>query len=147
MGNQSLSTSDTPASDSAEDPWRVDYGARKERAARRRRLADTIIVPAREDGFKRVFLGESMWYAVLIAKEMREAIRYVAAYRIAPISAITHIAEIADIQPFENTKKLVLRFRSPATEIPAVKIPRGKGGLQGPQYCIRSELLAGRWPL
>ncbi|EKE96406.1 hypothetical protein FDUTEX481_09751 [Tolypothrix sp. PCC 7601] len=31
---------------------------------------DTVIVPAQKEGFKRVFLGEDCWYAILISGEM-----------------------------------------------------------------------------
>jgi hypothetical protein len=29
-------------------------------------MSDTIIVPAREDGFSELFLGENRWYAIRI---------------------------------------------------------------------------------
>jgi hypothetical protein len=40
---------------------------------------DTIVVPAREDGFKEVFLGENMWRAIRIHSSMIPKIRYIAA--------------------------------------------------------------------
>ena len=32
---------------------------------------DTIIVPAREEGFNRVFLGENAWYAIKISSSRK----------------------------------------------------------------------------
>ena len=41
---------------------------------------DTIVVPAREDGFRETFLGENMWRAIRIHSSMIPKIRYLAAY-------------------------------------------------------------------
>ena len=50
---------------------------------------DTIVVPAREDGFIETFLGEDRWHQVRIHGTMRPQIKYLAVYRVAPISAFT----------------------------------------------------------
>jgi hypothetical protein len=39
---------------------------------------DTIVVPAREEGFREVFLGENMWRAIRMHSSMIPKIRYVA---------------------------------------------------------------------
>lgn len=52
---------------------------------------DTVVVPAREEGFREVFLGEHRLYAVRIHGAMRPQIKYIAGYQVAPISAITHL--------------------------------------------------------
>ena len=41
-------------------------------------------------------------------------------YQIKPISKITHIAEIDNIQPYENTGKFVVNFKEAASEIGCV---------------------------
>ena len=41
---------------------------------------DTVVVPAREEGFKEIFLGENRWRAVRIHGTMRPQIKYIAAY-------------------------------------------------------------------
>lgn len=62
---------------------------------------DTIVVPARQEGFERVFLGENCWYAIRIHGSMRPQIKYIAGYQVAPISSITHIAPVKSIQPWK----------------------------------------------
>jgi hypothetical protein len=57
---------------------------------------DTIVVPAREEGFRETFIGENMWRAIRIHQSMIPKIRYIATYQVAPESAITHIAETCD---------------------------------------------------
>ncbi|WP_242610549.1 hypothetical protein [Burkholderia vietnamiensis] len=60
---------------------------------------DTIVVPARDEGFKDTFLDKNCWYAVRINAKHISKLRYIAAYQVAPIAAITHIAEIESIVP------------------------------------------------
>jgi hypothetical protein len=66
---------------------------------------DAIVVPARGEGFQEVFLGENRWYAIRIHSSMKPKIHYIAVYQVAPVSAITHIAEVADIEPWKDTQK------------------------------------------
>lgn len=113
------------------------------RAARKKRRAesDTIIVPAREDGFKEVFLGENQWYKIRIGAAMKEKIKYIAAYQSSPISAVTHIAEIEDIKPYEDSGKYVVIFKAAAKEIGPIKPKESKYSPQGPVYAKREDLL------
>lgn len=107
---------------------------------------DTVVVPAREEGFKEVFLGENRWYAIRIHGTMRPQIKYIAAYQIAPISAITHFAPVDSIQPWKDTDKYVVNFLEPAhaiTPIPLVKGGRVKA-LQNLRYTTRHKLEAAK---
>jgi hypothetical protein len=45
---------------------------------------DTIVVPAQQDGFEKVYLGESSLHAIRIAGGMLPKTRYIAAYRTRP---------------------------------------------------------------
>ncbi len=93
---------------------------------------DTLVVPAREDGFKDTFLGENMWRQVRIHSSMIPRIKHVAVYRIAPISAITHIGDVAKIDPWKDSKKYALYFDKPAREIPPIPlVPDGR--IKAPQ--------------
>jgi len=97
---------------------------------------DTIVVPAHEGGFQRAFINENAWWAVRISKDMLEKIKYIAAYRTAPISAITHFAEIDRIEPYGEEGKYKLIFSGPAKKldqpIPLSDSPQGL--MQGPKY-------------
>jgi len=83
---------------------------------------DTIVVPAQEDGFQEVFLGENRWYEIRIHQSMIPRIKYIAAYQVAPISAVTHWAPVKDIMPWENTGKFVVNFAEPAKEIEHINL-------------------------
>ena len=64
---------------------------------------DTVVVPARNDGFQAVFLHENRWYAIRLHATMRPQIKYIAVYQVAPISAITHIAPVRDVEPWQDS--------------------------------------------
>lgn len=114
-----------------------------ERAARRVRRAgsDTVIVPAREDGFQEEFLGHHQWYAIRIGAAMKDRLKYIAAYRVAPISAVTHIAEIQEIKPYKDTGKYLVSFKGPAEEISRISLADSKKTPQGPVYVQREKLI------
>ena len=42
---------------------------------------DTIIVPARKEGFERVFIGENRWWEIKFSKKIQPQIKYIAAYQ------------------------------------------------------------------
>lgn len=87
---------------------------------------DTIVVPARRDGFEETFIGENCWYAIRIHASMIPKIKFIAAYQIAPVSAITHIAEVESIHQWKDSNKFILRFASPANKIGPIKlVPKG----------------------
>lgn len=106
---------------------------------------DTIVVPAREDGFKEVFLGENCWYAIRLNSSMIPKIKYIAAYEVAPISAITHIAQVKSIEQFKDTNKYILTFTEPAEKIKKVPIGKSKGKApQSPRYSSKSRILSAK---
>jgi hypothetical protein len=92
-----------------------------------------------------VFIGENKWRAIRISGGMREKIKYIAAYRTAPDSAITHIAPIDHIESYGDNGKYQLVFSEPAK--PIGPIPFGNapsGSMQGPRYTTRSKLLSAK---
>ncbi len=124
----------------------LDYPSRslEERQRRRERRAnsDTVVVPAKEEGFKETFLGENRWYSVRIGAAMKERIQYIAAYQVAPISAVTHIAEIQEIKPYKDTGKYQIIFKGPAQEIDHVPIDDSRYAPQNVVYVKRDDLLS-----
>lgn len=93
---------------------------------------DTLVVPAREEGFKETFLGENMWRAVRIHSSMLPKIRYLATYQVAPESAITHVAEVGRIEPWKDTGKYALYFNGLPRKIGPLKLVPG-GRINAPQ--------------
>jgi len=103
---------------------------------------DTIVIPAHEDGFAETFLGENRWYQIRIHASMLPKIKYIAAYRVNPESAITHVAQVKDIKRWKNTRKYVLNFAEPAKKIgPLRLVSKGKvTALRGPRYTSLQKL-------
>jgi hypothetical protein len=106
---------------------------------------DTIVVPAREEGFKQRFLNESCWFAVRINAKHISKLKFIAAYQVAPVAAITHIAEIEAIVPYNDTGKYMIKFKEAATVI--IPIPRPESSevnMQSPRYALRGTLLVAK---
>jgi hypothetical protein len=106
---------------------------------------DTIIVPAQQEGFENVFLGQNAWWAIRISGGMLQKIKYIAAYRTQPVSAITHLAPVERIEPYGDNGKFKLIFSEPAK--PIGPIPFGSapsGAMQGPRYTTHAKLLAAK---
>ncbi len=103
---------------------------------------DTIVVPARQEGFQDVFLSENRWFAIRIHPTMLPSIKFIAAYRVAPESAITHVAPVTSIEQWKDTSKYVVNFSEPAVPIGPLKLVRGglRKAPQGPQYTSKSRL-------
>ena len=109
---------------------------------------DTVVVPARDEGFEEVFVGENCWHAMRLHGSMRPQLKYIAAYRVAPISAITHLARVESIEPWKDSGKFVVNFAEPAK--PIGPIPLVKGGhlktFQGLRYTSLEKLEAAKTP-
>jgi hypothetical protein len=109
-------------------------------------MRDTVIVPAQEEGFKNVFLGQNCWYAIRIGGGMLGKIKFIAAYQSSPISAVTHYAPVKRIEPYGDEGKYRLIFAEPAKEIPN-PVPFGDattGSMQGPRYTTLKKLIAAK---
>lgn len=107
---------------------------------------DTIVVPTRDEGFEAVFIGENRWWEISINSSMIPKIKYIASYRVAPVSAITHIAPVASIEQWKDTNKYVVNFVSPAEKIKQVKLVK-KSQIKAPQrsrYTSRERLLSAK---
>lgn len=105
---------------------------------------DTIVVPANKDGFDETFLGENCWYAIRISSLMIDKIKYITGYQTAPISAITHYAEVSGIDKYKDTEKFIVHFKDRAKKIEPIKlVPKPAGKVtapQAPRYTTFSKL-------
>ena len=103
---------------------------------------NTIVVPAKQDGFEKTFLGENAWHAVRISGGKLQKIRYIAAYITQPISQITHYAPVASIEAYGEQGKYKLNFSEPAKLVGP--IPYGdapSGAMQSLRYTSLNKLL------
>lgn len=106
---------------------------------------DTVIVPAQQEGFEKVFVGQNAWHAIRISGGMLQKIKYIAVYQTQPVSAITHLAPVERIEPYGENGKYKLVFSEPAK--PIGPIPFGSaqsGAMQGPRYTTRAKLLSAK---
>jgi hypothetical protein len=72
---------------------------------------------------------------------MLQQIRYVAAYQTRPVSAVTHYAPVATIEPYGEEGKYQLIFSGPAIEIGPIPLADAPSGLmQGPHYTTLGKL-------
>ena len=102
---------------------------------------DTVIVPAREEGFQRVFVGEQKWYPIRLSPESRARLKHVAAYRIAPISAVTHVADVSAFIPLDDGR-WAIEFSTVREVIPIKFINDGATKtLQTPRLTSLDKLL------
>lgn len=121
-----------------------EFVQEREKRRARRLASDTIVVPAKKDGFDKVFIGENCWYSIRMRDERIPQIKYIASYQVAPISAITHVAKVKEIvTSHENDKKYKIIFDGPAKEIKPIPLGQ-KSKIQGPAYCIHEKLASAK---
>jgi len=104
---------------------------------------DTVIVPARKEGFETVFLGQDCWHAIRISGGMLNKIKFIAGYQIAPVSAITHYAPVDRIESYGEGGQYKLVFSEKAKLIGP--IPFGdapQGAMRSPCYTTFEKLKA-----
>lgn len=107
-------------------------------------VKDTIVVPAREEGFHKVFLGENSWYAIRIAAGKIPQLKFIAAYQVSPISAVTHYAPIESIESYGDAGKYKVIFAQPAQELKKkiVIADAPAGSLQSLRYTSSEKLFS-----
>lgn len=104
-------------------------------------IQDTVVVPAQEDGFKEVFLGQDCWHHIRIGGGKLKEIKYIAAYQTAPISAVTHYAEVESIEVYGDGAKYQLNFKEPAKPIGPIELDMKGLAPQAPRYTTIQKLL------
>lgn len=113
---------------------------------------DTIVVPAREEGFREEFMKNNCWFAIRISGAMLDKIKYIAAYQVAPVSAITYLAEVEKIEKYKDTNKYIVYFRmGTLRKINKILLGKKKGlAPQAPRYSsyktiVKAETLDDLW--
>lgn len=103
---------------------------------------DTVVVPARPEGFESCYLGEARWRAIRMSAAMVGRVRYCAAYQVAPISAVTHVAEVVRIEKYRDTGKYELVFDGPPREVGPVELGNQSAlAPQAPRYTTYDRLI------
>jgi len=124
---------------------KIEVASQKELLPTKKDIQNTIIVPAQEEGFNDVFLGENCWYAIRIGGGKLNEIKYIAAYQTAPVSAVTHYAEVESIEPYGDGGKYKLNFVTSAEPIGPIVFGGAKQGtLQSPRYTTYEKLLSAK---
>ena len=97
---------------------------------------DTIVCPAREDGFKEAFLASEKWWAIRINATMIPQIKYIAMYRVSPVSAITHYGKISSIKPYRDSGKYIVTLDGKPKKVGPIKLTLKEKGRapQAPRY-------------
>jgi hypothetical protein len=105
-----------------------------------------IVVPCREEGFNKVFLGDDCWYYVSIAPGKVEQIKWCASYQVAPVSAVTYVAPVSRIELFGEHGEYKILFASPAVKLstPIVYGSTKPGSMQRPRYTTLGKLKAAK---
>ena len=76
---------------------------------------------------------------------MLNKIKYIAAYRTQPDSAVTHYAPVASIERYGEQGKYKLIFAEPAKTVgPIPYADAPSGSMQGPRYTSLAKLLSAK---
>ncbi len=114
----------------------------KENCEKTRTPADTLIVSARVESFRDVFLGERAWYPIRINDRRKNELKWICIYQNSPIRAITHYARIVSILNHAETG----RYKISVDTIVELKEPITIGlenglSMQGQKYTSFDRLM------
>lgn len=120
----------------------VDVEFTEKKSTKQHPMLDTVIVPAQEEGFKEEFLHNKCWYAIRISGGKLNEIKYIAAYQTAPVSAITHYAEVDTIEAYGDGRKYKLNFKGEPIAFKPIPFGAAKtGSLQSSRYTSLEKML------
>jgi hypothetical protein len=130
------------------DPFRegvAEVETTRRHHARKERMADvdTIVCPAREDGFKEAFLDKSAWWAIRLSPSLIPQLKWIAMYESLPVSAVRWIGKIQEngVKPYKNTGKYIIAVGK-KLRIRPIKLDSKKKGAapQAPRYTTYEKL-------
>lgn len=101
------------------------------------------IFPARNEGFEETFVGEDCWYSVRIKEDKIPKVKYIAIYRAAPVSGITHYAKVKEIKQYQDTNKKIIIFEGSALPLSrTIKLGNtDANAMRSPRYTTLDKLL------
>ena len=106
---------------------------------------DTLIVPARVESFRSVFVSEQAWYPVRIDNRRKSALKWIGVYQNSPVRAITHYAKITRIENYKENGCYRITFERPI-ELQAPIILDSEVGItmQGQKYTSLERILSAK---
>jgi hypothetical protein len=128
------------------DPFRAVEVARptRVRAGRRGEGVDTIVCPAREDGFAQAFLEKNAWWAVRVSPSLIPQLKWIAMYETRPVKAVRWIGKIQEggIKPYKNTGKYIIYVAKKSKLDRPISLDSNKKGVapQSPRYTNYADL-------
>ncbi len=84
-----------------------------------------------------MFLGEDRRYAIRVGAAMKDRIKYIAVYQVSPVSAVTHLAEVREIVPYQDSGKYEVIFSGSAGELGPIPIGTPRTRPRVPSMCAK----------
>ena len=118
----------------------------KEEIEETKRTNNTVILSSVDRGFEETFMGEAeipCWYPCRCSAERISNLKYIAVYRGAPVSAITHYAKVKEITYSKEKKCNVCYFEGAPIKLPHDIVLGSKSGcfFRGAKYTSIESLL------
>jgi hypothetical protein len=108
---------------------------------------DTIVCPAREDGFNYAFLENNYWGEIRISPSIIPQLKHIAMYQTLPYSEINWIADIKQngIQPYKNSGRYLVNVEN-KKKIKPITLDKDIKGIapQSPRYTTYKKLKAAK---
>ena len=110
---------------------------------------DTIVAPckASSNAYQEVFVEESCWYAIRIAKSSINKFKYIALYESSPVKAIKSYAKITKIEPYPKApSKYIIHHEGDIISFnkPIVLGSNPNLSLQGARYFLLEDMKASK---
>jgi hypothetical protein len=102
---------------------------------------DTLLVASSEENFQTLFLSERRWHGARVDRRRAGCLKWLAVYRRAPTSAITHYAEILSSHEDPMTGRRSFELNEPIALARAVGSGRSRSvPIQGQRYVFLENL-------
>ena len=114
-------------------------------ASESRFRADTLVVPARVESFRDVFVAEQAWYPMRIDDRRKGALKWICVYQNSPVRAITHYARIIRLENYKDSGCYRVIFDTPIKLPAPIALDRESGlTMQGQKYTNLERVLSAK---